>query len=404
MLAQLALRSGSALDGCALSLPASCPPLVQCPHPSTHPPQLLRVVEMLGVPSDSFLSRCPLARKFFEPMRAASTFRDEVSSGAPTAVTSCAISDGADGTSAKRTLDGNAASASSVLQPPPSAWRLKPEEEYAREMGVPLCRNKQYFRYKLLPDLITRHPPRKPHATVQEADAESERRCAMLSFLFGLLQFDPSTRWRPCQAIQHPFITGAKYTGRFAGPQAASTTEAKEVSVSKGDGRDRLTIAAVPDAAPAAAQAPGSATRIASSSAGSSKPQTPAKFPGNRDKHPKRCSMRSGANHGSSPQQSPQASPRLMPARSSPMQRITLPVGMVGGHTGGSPPGSFYASPQSTSPPAYFPSPPLSLSPPSMQTIHVALSTASPGGWQQGPPPHQQIVSHMHGGLSLIHI
>lgn len=48
----------------------------------------------------------------------------------------------------------------------------------------------------------------------------------MLSFISGLLQYDPAQRWTPRQAIQHPFITGSKYTGRFAVAPAAPAAPA----------------------------------------------------------------------------------------------------------------------------------------------------------------------------------
>eukprot|EP00962_Isochrysis_galbana_P045512 scaffold17933_cov93-Isochrysis_galbana.AAC.4 len=179
---------------------------------------------MLGMPPDTFLARCSLLDKFFETAAPAGPAQ----AGDPACVPPASEQAPAPAqcTNGAASADPAPSGSEPVGAPAVSGWRLKPEATYAREQGVEICRNKQYFRCKLLPDLIARHPPRKPHASAEEAETEAERRRAMLSFLYGLLQYDPAVRWTPRQAIQHPFITGAKYTGRFAASEVAvSPTE-----------------------------------------------------------------------------------------------------------------------------------------------------------------------------------
>lgn len=48
---------------------------------------------------------------------------------------------------------------------------------------------------------------------------EQERRVALLDFLRGVMQLDPSARWTPRQAAQHPFVTGVPFdVARFNPP------------------------------------------------------------------------------------------------------------------------------------------------------------------------------------------
>jgi len=214
--------------------------------------QLYRIVEMLGVPHPSFLARCEKRHEYFvrrTPAAAAAATAPAAASAAaaagPAAVVAppSAVATAAAATTTAAAAALSAASAGTGFTDGARGsgeggceggeeWLLLPEAEYVvaknreaeakGEKGIKLCRNKQYFRYKLLPDLLSRHPPRKAHATAEEAEAEAERRRAMLSFISGLLQYDPAQRWTPRQAIQHPFITGSKYTGRFAVAAAAA--------------------------------------------------------------------------------------------------------------------------------------------------------------------------------------
>ena len=49
----------------------------------------------------------------------------------------------------------------------------------------------------------------------RDIEREMYNRHAFLDFLKGLLNINPLERWSPLQAIQHPFITGEKFTGPY---------------------------------------------------------------------------------------------------------------------------------------------------------------------------------------------
>jgi len=61
---------------------------------------------------------------------------------------------------------------------------------------------------------------------------ERSLREALVDFLLGVLDLDPSTRWTPRQALQHPFITGGifqvlVFLSRRAQPRSSTMHEAR---------------------------------------------------------------------------------------------------------------------------------------------------------------------------------
>ena len=159
--------------------------------------QMARIVTLRGVPPGKMLDAAPLAQKFFE-----------------------------------RTPSGPGGTAGS------GGWKLKSEAQYCLERGngTQPCRNKQYFKYRTLPELIRHHPPPKSNASPADADAEHERRSAMLHFIEGLLQLEPADRWTPLQAVRHPFITGEPFSGTFIPPVSAGAAAASSASGGVGGG------------------------------------------------------------------------------------------------------------------------------------------------------------------------
>jgi serine/threonine protein kinase len=151
--------------------------------------QVARIVGMCGVPPDEMLATAPLTKRFFEQ-------RD------------------ANGTAA---AGGGTEGAAGGMR-----WVLRSEEDYCREQGGSPCRNKQYFKYGTLPELVMHHPPPKSAARESDAAVERERRLAMLHFCEGLLQLLPAARWTPLQSLRHPFITGEPFTGSFTPPPLAA--------------------------------------------------------------------------------------------------------------------------------------------------------------------------------------
>eukprot|EP00002_Diphylleia_rotans_P004357 TRINITY_DN13189_c0_g1_i1.p1 TRINITY_DN13189_c0_g1~~TRINITY_DN13189_c0_g1_i1.p1 ORF type:complete len:984 (-),score=170.12 TRINITY_DN13189_c0_g1_i1:881-3832(-) len=93
-------------------------------------------------------------------------------------------------------------------------YRLKSDIEYAQENGIPYSAPKTYFAAKTLAELIENYPLKKT-LSAEEAEKERAGRRAFTDFLTGVLCIDPSARWKPSQAREHPFITGKEFTGPF---------------------------------------------------------------------------------------------------------------------------------------------------------------------------------------------
>ncbi|KAJ3680717.1 hypothetical protein LUZ60_016995 [Juncus effusus] len=95
-----------------------------------------------------------------------------------------------------------------------SAYRLLTEDEFeARESKRPEI-GKKYLKFDNLEDIIT-HYPYRTNLLEHEILKESSARRALIDFLRGLLEFDPSKRWSPMQALYHPFVTGEPFTGPY---------------------------------------------------------------------------------------------------------------------------------------------------------------------------------------------
>ena len=71
---------------------------------------------------------------------------------------------------------------------------------------------KRYFQHTKLADIIGAYPV-PSGLDDQQALEERQQREVLLDFLLGVLDLDPDSRWTPSQALQHPFITQAPFTG-----------------------------------------------------------------------------------------------------------------------------------------------------------------------------------------------
>ena len=91
----------------------------------------------------------------------------------------------------------------------PGAFVLKSQAEFERENGVRLDPDKRYVPYTSLDDMLAhvRLNTGYSHAEISPAASPAEIRRSFLDFLKGVLQLDPSRRWTPAQALQHPFLT-----------------------------------------------------------------------------------------------------------------------------------------------------------------------------------------------------
>ncbi|PON77601.1 Serine/threonine protein kinase [Parasponia andersonii] len=98
-----------------------------------------------------------------------------------------------------------------------SAYQALTEEEYeSRELKRPSI-GKEYFNHMNLEGIVTNYPYRK-NLPKEDIVKESQIRLALIDFLRGLVEFDPSKRWSPFQASKHPFVTGEPFTCPYKPP------------------------------------------------------------------------------------------------------------------------------------------------------------------------------------------
>ena len=84
---------------------------------------------------------------------------------------------------------------------------LKTPEEYSQESNIPIVPSKRYFNSQSLHQLVMTFPF-SSSLNPQEREAEFYLRQSFYHFLTNALNIDPSARFTPQQALQHPFITG----------------------------------------------------------------------------------------------------------------------------------------------------------------------------------------------------
>lgn len=98
-----------------------------------------------------------------------------------------------------------------------SAYQALSEDEYeAREKKKPVI-GKEYFNYMDLEGIVAAYPYRK-NLSEEDILKEKQARLALLDFLRGLVEFDPSKRWSPFQASKHPFVTGEPFRCPYKPP------------------------------------------------------------------------------------------------------------------------------------------------------------------------------------------
>lgn len=144
---------------------------------------LVRIVDMLGMPPHHVLLKAQHTNRYFR--------RVEMS---PSPV-----------------LPSSARSSSSR---PTSAHVLRSQAEFEALFSCKAPAGKRYFQHTKLADIIGAYPV-PPGLDDQQALEERQQREVLLDFLLGILDLDPDSRWTPSQALQHPFITQAPFTGPF---------------------------------------------------------------------------------------------------------------------------------------------------------------------------------------------
>lgn len=75
----------------------------------------------------------------------------------------------------------------------------------------------KHYNVGSLEQIITSYHMKK-RMSPEDMERESNRRFVFIHFLKGLVNFDPSKRWTPRQAAQHPFVTEEPFTGSFQPP------------------------------------------------------------------------------------------------------------------------------------------------------------------------------------------
>ena len=105
-----------------------------------------------------------------------------------------------------------------------ASYRLMTLDEYERRTGKKTPVGKKYFKHTKLADII-QSVGFSSSLTDEQIAKERTQRSALLDFLQGLLQADPNDRWTPDQALQHPLITEAPFTGSWTPPPVEDATK-----------------------------------------------------------------------------------------------------------------------------------------------------------------------------------
>ena len=95
---------------------------------------------------------------------------------------------------------------------PTTAYIVRTQSEFEALCNCKAPAGKRYFQHTKLADIIGAYPV-PSGLDDQQALAERQQREVLLDFLLGILDLDPDSRWTPSQALQHPFITQAPFTG-----------------------------------------------------------------------------------------------------------------------------------------------------------------------------------------------
>lgn len=116
---------------------------------------------------------------------------------------------------------------SQVRRPKKRFWRLKTRQEFERDECKKEPNHKKYsFDFKSLEQMVDRYPT-KANLTQDQLKHEMERRLCFLSFLQGVLQWNPEHRWTPKQATVHFFIANSPYDPDWQPPHDDTAAPAR---------------------------------------------------------------------------------------------------------------------------------------------------------------------------------
>ncbi|KAI5062383.1 hypothetical protein GOP47_0022922 [Adiantum capillus-veneris] len=102
-----------------------------------------------------------------------------------------------------------------------SAYQFLSPEDYEKRETIRPAIGKHYFSEDWDLEMIILSYPMKKGMQPEEIEEEVQKRLVFLDFIKGLVNFDPSKRWTPRQAAQHPFVTQRQFTGSFQPPLEA---------------------------------------------------------------------------------------------------------------------------------------------------------------------------------------
>lgn len=141
---------------------------------------LVRIVDMLGMPPDHVLRKAQHTNRYFKQ---------------ESAVPASQLQKGSSSRYRSRYL-------------------MRTQAEFEAMFNCKAPAGKRYFQHTKLADIVGAYPMTQG-LDDQAALEERQQRGSFLDFLLGILDLDPACRWSPKQALQHPFITRALFTGPF---------------------------------------------------------------------------------------------------------------------------------------------------------------------------------------------
>ena len=195
--------------------------------------QLSRIIEMVGMPSDTMLELSSQAGKYFKKTSSKhSPKKDQAGVSAPPQIYR-SESMGANTESSGRPLTrcnsgshGKLQAMHAIQSTPTGKYRVKTAAEYAKDTNTRIPVLKKYLKHDNLDDVILKYPyPQIPPGSYKNREGkpvsveyiisrEQQKRECFLHFLHGLLTVNPWERWTAKQAFEHPFITNDLFADR----------------------------------------------------------------------------------------------------------------------------------------------------------------------------------------------
>ena len=111
-----------------------------------------------------------------------------------------------------------------------------PQEFHADAKDGELPKDRKYFKYSKIDDLI-RNFPIKKSLPPEEVEREKDMRRKFSQLLQGILQYDVSERWTAKECLQHPFIQNTPHEAAWAPNRPATRSQGAGVAAdSAGNG------------------------------------------------------------------------------------------------------------------------------------------------------------------------